>query len=327
MPADMLAQPLLAAIGVAAIIGAALIIMLFADRRRRDVQQRFSSVSAAARSDDQPNPAALLRRVQPRDSMRGRAYPRILRERIDAAYAATGHRIGPVQTLATAIFVGGATLFLTEGVMGLRPSIAIAITIVAAVFAAYTFVRRAQARFRDQFLEIFPDALDLIVRAVRAGLPVLDAMSVVAREVPAPVGTEFQKMLEELRIGVEMHVALQHTAERIRVPDFNFFVVSIALQRRTGGGIAETLVNLSGVIRRRKELRVKARTLSAESKTSALVLGILPIVGGAGMSLINPDLMSILITDPRGRFMLGLAVGSLIMGIFVMNSMIKRALR
>ncbi len=323
----MIAPPLLAAIGVAAVIGAVLIVILFSDRRRRDVQQRFSTVSAAARSDDQPNPAAMLRRAQPRDSARGRAYPRVLRERIDAAYAAAGHRIGPVQTLATGIFVGGAVLFLTEGVMQLGPIKAVVITIATAIFAMYTFVRRAQGKFRDQFLDIFPDALDLIVRAVRAGLPVLDAMSVVAREVPAPVGSEFGKLLEELRIGVDMQVALQHTAERIRVPDFNFFVVSIGLQRRTGGGIAETLVNLSGVIRRRKELRVKARTLSAESKTSALVLGILPIVGGVGMALINPDLMSILVTDPRGRFMLGLSIASLIMGIFVMNSMIKKALR
>lgn len=323
----MLTPPLLAAIGVAAIIGAVLIVALFSDRRRRDVQQRFSSVSAAARSDDQPNPTATLRRAQPRDTVRGRAYPRFLLDRIDAAYAAAGNRVGPVQTVATGIFAGGAVLFLTEGVMALRPWLAIVITLAAAVAVMLAFVRQAQGRFRNQFLEIFPDALDLIVRAVRAGLPVLDAMGVVAREVPAPVGSEFQKMLEELRIGVDMQVALQRTAERIRVPDFNFFVVSIALQRRTGGGIAETLVNLSGVIRRRKELRVKARTLSAESKTSALVLGILPIVGGAGMSVINPDLMSILVTDPRGRFMLGLAIGSLVLGIFVMNSMIKKALR
>ena len=184
-----------------------------------------------------------------------------------------------------------------------------------------------QSRFRNKFLDVFPDALDLIGRAVRAGLPVFDAMEVAAREIRAPVGLEFQRTLDEVRIGVEIVEALQHTADRIRVPDFRFYAVALALQRRTGGSLAETLANLSNIIRRRKEVRLKARALSAELKASATVLAILPFLVGAILFFLNRELMSILFVDPRGRFMMGLAFLSLGTGIAVMALIIKRTLR
>ena len=164
-------------------------------------------------------------------------------------------------------------------------------------------------------------------RAVRAGLPVFDAMEVASREVIAPVGTELQRTLEEMRIGVDIDEALQHTADRIRVPDFRFFVVALKLQRRTGGGLAETLANLSNIIRRRKEIRLKARALSAESKASAAVLAVLPFAVGALLFFLNPSLMSVLLDDPRGRFMLGMAFLSLAIGVTVMAVIIRRSLR
>src|SRR6516165_10749222 len=104
-----------------------------------------------------------------------------------------------------------------------------------------------------------------------------------------------------------MNDALQETADRIRVPDFRFLVVALALQQRTGGSLAETLANLSGVIRARKALRQKAKSLSAEAKASAAVLAVLPFLVGGAMYMLNPDLMQSLLTDPRGRFMVAVA--------------------
>jgi len=167
----------------------------------------------------------------------------------------------------------------------------------------------------------------IIVRAVRAGLPPLDAIEVAAREVAAPVSTEFQKVLDDTRIGVTMADALNHAADRIRVPDFRFFVASIVLQRRTGGGLAETLVNLSTLIRQRRALRLKARALTAESKASAAVISITPFVAGAGLYLVKPDMVSLLFVDHRGRFMLWVAVVSLLLGIATMSAIIRRTLR
>jgi tight adherence protein B len=145
--------------------------------------------------------------------------------------------------------------------------------------------------------------------------------------VRAPVGNEFRRTLDEVHIGVEIDEALQHTADRIRVPDFRFYVVALALQRRTGGSIAETLANLSNVIRRRKELRQRARALTAEAKASAAVLGLLPFVVGGLLCLLNGQLMSILFVDSRGRFVLGLAILSVLTGVVVMIAIIKRSLR
>ena len=135
----------------------------------------------------------------------------------------------------------------------------------------------------------------------------LDAMEVAAREIPAPVGSELQRTIEEMRIGIDIDEAMQHTADRIRVADFRFFVVALKLQRRTGGSLAETLANLSHIIRRRKEIRLKARALTSESKASASSSGCCRSSSAALLFFINPDLMSVLFVDPRGRFMLGLA--------------------
>jgi len=152
-------------------------------------------------------------------------------------------------------------------------------------------------------------------------------MQVAGREVSPPVGVEFQRTLEEMRIGMDIDEAMQHTADRIRVPDFRFFVVALKLQRRTGGSLAETLGNLSSIIRRRREIRLKARALTSEAKASATVLGLLPVFVAALLFFLNPELMAPLLSDPRGRFMLGVAVLSLMAGLTVMAVMIRRSVR
>ena len=152
-------------------------------------------------------------------------------------------------------------------------------------------------------------------------------MEVATQAIPAPVGSEFQRTLDEVRIGVQIDEALRHAAERVRIAEFRFYVVALALQHRTGGSLAETLTNLSNVIRRRKELRLKVRAFTAEAKMSVMVLSALPFVAGGLMALINHDLMVTLFTDPRGRFMVGLALASLLSGVTVMTWMIKKSLR
>jgi tight adherence protein B len=134
-------------------------------------------------------------------------------------------------------------------------------------------------------------------------------------------------MLGEVRIGVELEEALQRAAERIRVPDFRFFVASLLIQRRTGGGIAETLANLSAIIRQRRAVRVKARALTAEATASTGLVATMPFVAGLGLFIINSEVMSVLFVDPRGRLMLVIAAVSLLSGIAVMKAIIRRALR
>jgi tight adherence protein B len=219
------------------------------------------------------------------------------------------------------------TVLFAKKIMGFNSALVMLLGAAAAVAAPALLLRVLQSRYQNKFLDPFPDALDLMCRAVRAGLPVFEAMEVASREIVAPVGTELERTIEEMRIGVDIDEALQHTADRIRVPDFRFFVVALTLQRRTGGGLAETLANLSSIIRRRKEIRLKARALTAESKASATVLGVLPFAVGALLFFLNPRLMSVLFDDPRGRFMLGMALSSLAIGIGVMAFIIRKTLR
>jgi tight adherence protein B len=322
----LLSQSLIAALAIMLLLGVGLLSLLVAEQRRRLIHARLSAVAPSRRGGGAAATGP-LRLAQPNESMRGRALPLKLREALDTAYTQTGNRIGPLHTLGVGLAAGGAGLGLTLDVMDLGTPLSFALSLGVAVGAMYMFLKMAQGRFKRMFLDVFPDALDLIIRAVRAGLPVLDAMGIAATEISDPVGSEFRRILEEMRIGFDPGLALQRASERIRIPDFQFFVVSLALQRRTGGGMAETLQNLSNVIRRRKELRVKSRALSAEAKASATVLSLLPVVAFIGLFMLDRPLMSIMFTDPRGRFMLGLGITSQIVGILMIFGLIRRMQR
>ena len=318
-------QLLLTVLATSALLGAGLWAVLHAERHKGRREQRLKTITTTAPSDELTG--ALLRRPLPRARLRALfALPGGLWARLEAAFAAAGNRVGLPELVSTGIAAAAVTGFAAR-FMGLNPVLAILLCGAAATAASRSLLRFAQIRYQRRFLDVFPDAIDLIVRAVRAGLPALDAIELAAREVAAPVSTEFQKLLDETRIGVPMADALSHAADRIRVPDFRFFVASVALQRRTGGGLAETLVNLSTLIRQRRALRLKARALTAESKASAAVIAITPFVAGAGLYLVKPDMVSLLFVDHRGRFMLGIAIVSLLLGIATMGAIIRRTLR
>jgi tight adherence protein B len=308
------------------LLGIAAFVALRADRRRQNVARRLQQIGTPATGRAEPEPS--LRRARPESRLR-RLFllPGNLQRRFDMALAATGDRIGLPHLAIVGSIAAVLVVFLCLRLLGLGPVVAVVAAIAAAVAAGALVLRLAQGRYQNRFLDAFPDALDLLGRAVRAGLPVFDAMEVAAGEIGYPVGGEFRRIIDEMRIGVEIEDALQHAAERIRVPDFRFFVVAITLQRRTGGHLAETLNNLSNIIRRRKELRLKARALTAQARASAIVLSVLPLVVGIALVFIARPLMQALWADPRGRVMVGIAIINLIIGSVVMQVMIRRALR
>jgi tight adherence protein B len=322
-------QLVLVVLASVVLFGGALVAVMRTDRRREERQQRLKAVTAPTGSGPIANePGISLRRpLRQRAALGVKSLPARLLARIDASLATTGNWIGVPHLVMTAVVATLVAVFFATRIMAFGPVLVAGLGGAAAIGAPVLLLRLAQARYQRRFLDVFPDAIDLIVRAVRAGLPVAEAMAVAAREIRPPVGGELQRTLEEVRVGVDIGAALQQTADRIRVPEFRFYVVALELQRRTGGGLAETLGNLSNILRRRKDIRLKTRSLSAESKASATVLGILPFVVGAILFVFNPGLMSVLLHDPRGRFMLGLAFISLIVGVGVMAVIIRRALR
>lgn len=194
------------------------------------------------------------------------------------------------------------------------------------VLLCRSFFGWAEERRRNTLFRQFPDALALVVRAVRVGIPINEAIAAAARESPQPTMREFQAMTDRLAIGMQLQEALQETAMQNGVTEYRFFATALTLQARTGGSPTEALDNLADVIRRRVALRERAHALASQAKSSSLVLMALPIVAALLLLVIAYDYMSQLFTDPTGRRILAAAIVMLLLGTITMRVMIKKSL-
>jgi tight adherence protein B len=182
--------------------------------------------------------------------------------------------------------------------------------------------QRINRRIR-KFTTLLPEALDLIVRGIRSGLPATEALKTIADEIEDPVGTEFRQVTDQMKIGVAMDEAMWASAKRLAIPEMNFLVISLAIQQETGGNLAEILEKLSDMVRRREQMRLKVKAMSSEARASAMIIGSLPFIMAGVISFVNPKYMSTLFTDPRGWVMMGIGLTSLMIGFVVMSKMIK----
>jgi len=151
----------------------------------------------------------------------------------------------------------------------------------------------------NKFNSNFPDAIELMVRGLRSGLPITETLGVVASEITGPVGVEFRMVSDKMKIGRTMEAALQETADRLGTPEFQFFVITLAIQRETGGNLAETLSNLADVLRKRAQMKLKIRAMSSESKASAYIVGSLPFIVFGLVYMMNPKYMQGFFIDQR----------------------------
>jgi tight adherence protein B len=178
-------------------------------------------------------------------------------------------------------------------------------------------------RRTNQFNAKFPDAIELLVRGLRSGLPVTETLTVVAHEVPGPVGVEFKAITDRIRVGRTMEEALQDTADRLGIPEFNFFCITLAIQRETGGNLAETLSNLAVVLRKRSQMKLKIRAMSSESKASAYIVGALPFIVFGMIWWINPQYIAGFFSEDR---LIVAGLGGMTwmgIGVFIMAKMVS----
>jgi tight adherence protein B len=175
----------------------------------------------------------------------------------------------------------------------------------------------------NKFNARFPDAIELMVRGLRSGLPISETIGIVADEIPNPVGMEFRSVADKMRIGRTMDVALQETAERLGTAEFQFYVVSLAIQRETGGNLAETLSNLADVLRKRSAMKLKIRAMSSESKASAYIIGALPFIVFGLIWFINGSYMQNFFIDQRLMIAGGIGLVWMSIGAFIMAKMIN----
>lgn len=178
-------------------------------------------------------------------------------------------------------------------------------------------------RRQNKFLEEFPNALDVMVRSIKSGLPLNDAMRLIASDGQEPVKSEFRRVIESQQVGLSIPEACARMTQTMPLSEINFFAIVIALQSQAGGNLSEAIGNLSKVLRDRRKMKAKVSALSMEAKASAVIIGALPFIVATLVSLTSPDYMAILFTDPRGHLiMLGSGIWMSI-GIFVMRNMIN----
>lgn len=214
--------------------------------------------------------------------------------------------------LAAVAFAGGLPIFACAAVA------AIGFFGFPRWFLSFLISRR-----RNKFLEIFPDAIDIMVRAIKSGLPVSDALRVIATECPAPIGPEFVELVEGQRLGISIEQGLDRMAERVELPEINFLAIVMNIQSKSGGNLSEALGNLSRVLRERRKMRGKISAVSQEAKSSASIIGALPFLIIGALSLMSPDYLSPLWETRIGNV---LVIGCLLwmaLGVFVMSRMIK----
>lgn len=179
------------------------------------------------------------------------------------------------------------------------------------------------SRRQNQFINRFPEAIDVITRGLRAGLPIAESIINAKSEVPEPISGVFGEISDEMSLGMTLEEAITKAAERLDVPEVKFFAVCLAVQRETGGNLAETLSNLSDILRKRRQMKMKIKAMSSEARASAYILGSLPFIMFGLIYFINPDYAGRLITDFRGNLMVAAGLTSISIGVFIMWKMVN----
>jgi len=228
---------------------------------------------------------------------------------------------GSVASLYIKFSVFGALATAALVFVGVKPLFAIAALPFCAVILTPKFVQMRINRLQKKFIAEFPNAIDILVRGVRTGLPVNEGMRVIAREVPAPVSTEFRIITESTGVGVTLEDALSRFYNRMPLSEVNFFNIVLAIQKQTGGNLSEALGNLSNTLRERKKLKNKIKALSSEAKASASIIGSLPFLLACVLFLVAPDYITLLFTETTGHYFIAGGLFWMGCGIFMMKTM------
>ncbi|WP_448207872.1 type II secretion system F family protein [Azospirillum sp. sgz302134] len=321
--------PIVWLVGVAGAVVVLLLVIAFSGDGDRETKRRLARVGAEGqarhpRSGGKASPSV---RLQKQDTGSIPTLDRLLKavlpnpERIRDRLDRTGRRI-PLGEYALANALGAALAWLALWQLaGLPGPLPLFGGLVVGLGVPHLVVKAMGDRRVAQFIDQFPDSIDLICRGLRSGLPVTESIAAVGREMPDPIGIEFRRVGDSVRIGQSLDAALWDIAKRIDAPEYRFLVIAMAIQRETGGNLAETLGNLSDLLRKRRQLKLKIRALSSEARASAYIVGALPFVVFGIVYMMNREYLMMLWTDPRGMIMGGIALAMIAIGAFIMYRM------
>jgi tight adherence protein B len=274
-------------------------------------QQGISELSLRRKSNESSSLFTMLAKPLPSFNKLG--------DRLERA----GINLSPKQYALRRIFWLIGITFAVSFILKKSILLGIFLGIIFGVWLPLKWMQRNINKQNKAFLRIFPDAIDLIVRGLRSGLPVSESIVLVSTEVPQPVGGIFSNISNTMKLGVTLEKALAETARKLDLTEFNFFTTSITLQRETGGNLSEILNNLSEVLRGRYIMGMKIKAMSSEARASAMIIGALPFIVILAVGVLSPGYLRPLIDDHRGNIAAITAAGMMSFGLWVMNRMTK----
>ena len=291
-------------------------------RRRQRLEQVIGRVAGGQITPGTSNGEAERRRaIQQRLKEVERARAGGRKFRLSQELARAGFEVGTRAFCAAAIafgaVLGGLFYLMVSPLLGLLGFL------VGAILLPRLLLSIRVARRMKRFTMLFADAIDVIVRGVRSGLPLTETVIVIGHELPDPVGEEFRLVTEGLRLGMTMEESLLRMAQRVPLAEVQFFAVVIGIQQQTGGNLADTLAKLSELLRARKRMRDKVQAMSSEAKASASIIGSLPVAVGSILALVAPDYIGLLFSTGTGNFIIVASLLWMSIGIMVMRGMIS----
>jgi tight adherence protein B len=236
--------------------------------------------------------------------------------------ARTGRNIG-LGAYGIICLVVAVVFFAIALFFDLAPLLALPIALLAGLWLPHLVVGFLGRSRMKRFGNLLPEAIGLMVRSIKSGLPITESFQIIGRELPEPVGNEFRQIADEIRLGQPVEQALLDSAKRSGVAEMKFLVVTLAIQRETGGNLAETLENLDNILRRRRQMRLKVKALSSEARASAMIIGSLPFIMMGVLSVADAGYLSVLFTDHLGNMLLAGGAGAMAMGVLVMAKMVR----
>jgi tight adherence protein B len=308
---------------ILALVGVGLAVIVSLSGKRKQLEARIAASMTRVPAAEAPlTRTGTTVRIRQEKGSRWQSLNWLLRMPIDLPLA---HVVSPVFvllmiTLLAAVTVWGSH-YLISIWFAVLAGLAVWIAVARAIFGWEL------ERYRALLLRQLPDTIHLVISATRAGLPVSESFRTVTQEMPNPTSAEFARVVDEMALGVNPDDALLNMHRRTGVTEYAIFAVTIGVQARSGGRLAETISNLADTVRDRIALVGKARAVSAEARTSAIIMTVLPIITGAVLSFARPGYLRPLIADSRGQNMLVFGVVTLVLGMLTMRHMIKGATR
>lgn len=316
-------------VGGATLLISLLVAFAFAggDSHSREARRRLTEVSQGHKPTGKTKARSSARRTQDTsgikllDSMIRTLVPNpdLLKIRLEK----TGLNI-PISRYATVTGILILMIILAGHYLyGMSMFLAIPVGLAVGLFVPHALVGYLGKRRVNKFMKTFPEAIELLCRGLRAGLPISEAIVTVGNDAPDPVGKEFRGVANAMRVGQSLESGLWDVSRRIDLPDFKFLIIAISIQRETGGNLAETLGGLANTLRKRRQIKLKIKAMSSEARASAWIIGSLPFIMFGLLWLANEGYVGTLLTDPRGMYLIGTGLGMIGSGVGVMAKMVR----